>query len=320
MNNVAEEHIAIGNMWENEHWSLTKDTTNESCLCGNVDFGRKNSAQISYYLSYDTNAIYNVSLCLQINALLELEDIIECVELLIGGHKIGRIFGHMFDILYSHYDLSYCIRKIHGVPVYHYEIPLPFDLFVKNKVSILPMACETRFQFTFADRQKSDHHILESSIKYDTAIIKAKKDMKLPQQLLIPMLEFQQITEEILGNKQSLKITIKLPPQTCSLYWVFIKDNKIITDCITKDNMQLHIRGHDRYQKYESKLQEKGHCIQSFSNKDYCDAVIECNFDKIPEIGTKLYVYAFNHNTMHYTTYRNGYDYAYIKYSNWGTS
>lgn len=283
----------IDNMYENQHWSITNIIKEEFYFNGNPDLGKKSSAMLEYR-DIKRQMVSNFVVCLQINALLEIEDIIECVKLDLNCTPIQQLHDCMFDILWEHNDLSFSVKKIHGI--YHYEIPLPFELLLKNKALILSKFQDIRLGFTFAKPKISNHHILDSKIKYDLIDIEVKEKATFPQPIYVPILQYYLLVEENIDDSTYLKKVIDLNPETCALFLIFTNNNKVITDDII-ENIGVYVSGirHDTSQPNAKEL--KYHIDIDCTHK-YKEAVIKVNFRKMPDKETKICVCAVNKNTL----------------------
>ncbi|AYV77896.1 MAG: hypothetical protein Edafosvirus2_75 [Edafosvirus sp.] len=320
-----EDDDIMIDLLHNKYWELNNIEEESFILTGNPDFGRKVFAGITginnkfiqnksagqfIMPSYFYN---NFILCLKINKLLDIKDIIRRVELEIGGYRIDVIYGNVFDILYELHQLKFKITHNDDDIYYHYEIPIPFDAVVNKKAIPLLYFNEIRLNFEFTQQSK-DIHMIDAEVlcneltvipKIETCELTLEKPFRTP----IIQLQFTGSETMIAGaSKYETKLFFNHEIYCIFLHFETYTEEQLITEEIL-DNIDLYIDHKVYLNKFKPKmisnlpgkyiipLHDKN--LINFSTMDWTNRLI-LNLKKPLESHILVSVYALSINGLAY--------------------
>jgi hypothetical protein len=235
-----DKPLEVDNLISNEYWNMISIEQMETCLNGNPDFGRKNSATL--FRGTPGTITANPVVRAWINKLLKPSEIIRYVELEIGGSRIDKIYGSIFDVLYEIHNLKYTV-EYQGKGIYYYEIPLPIDALIGSKGIITLQYHEVRLYFEFMDQPKGTE-IKEIDIKYNHIMMEPTKKFKdiCPDRIVTAITQIQYTGEEIIsGGVPNFTYRLGFNHET-NLLVIFFEDqnNKLIEEEIL-DSIELDL-------------------------------------------------------------------------------
>ena len=283
------------------------------------------------YVNTENSFIGNIILHLKINKLLSLEDIIRSVQIEIGGSHIDKIYGLVFDTLYTFASLKWRVTKNNDM--YHYEIPLPFDFCVNKKAIASLKHHDILLDIEFM-KQAKDINIVEVKVKYNILESMSKKNM--PKSLQVPIVQLQYTgSDEIVlaqtKGKTSCSIGLRFNLWIYMLFFVFTDANgKVIEENIVSD-IDLILNKFLCYSGYKPKVADKlpgkyfiplsKNGLDTYFSSDLSDLInftrnsvrLQINFRKSLDSKTFVHVFALNANCIQYDI---GSGMGYLRWSN----
>ncbi|AYV76203.1 MAG: major capsid protein [Terrestrivirus sp.] len=158
---------------ENKQYSCSQI---EQHCSGNPASGRRTTLTITRNGDYCEMPVLRLKMEKEA-ACLHADNLLESIELEIGGSQIDKIYGCNLDILLHLYKLKHDVVELDDDTICHY-IPLPFDIFVGK--NILPLVLlswfEVRINLKF---NEFPCELIESSVLFDYVSINCELTKKI---------------------------------------------------------------------------------------------------------------------------------------------
>lgn len=214
----------------------------ELFFSGNPGPGKKVTLEFVKYSDYCETPVLMMKMD---NSAAELKpyDLIESVELEIGGSCIDKIHDFNFNTLFKLYKLKHKVIKLNDNKICHC-IPLPFDIFHGNNIfpigllfwmSVRINLGLKEFQYELEDMTLQTSFIYTDKIQQNEFAI--FKD--------ISMLQSQYTGAEGVTINKIMKYKLNFNHETHLIYFLIMnKDGNIVTDLVDKATIQFN--GHDK--------------------------------------------------------------------------
>ena len=276
---------------ENKQYSCSQI---EQVCSGNPASGRRTTVVITRNGDYCEMPVLRLKMEKEAEC-LNLNDLLESIELEIGGSQIDRIYGSNLDVLFELYKFKHDVVELDDDTICHY-IPLPFDIFVGK--NILPLVLLNIFEVRiYIKFNEFPHELIESSVLFDyvninceltkktdidgevCTVLNCSNDITIPKTIGILQTGYTGDEMLILNNNNLFKFKLSYNHETILLYFFLTDNNERITeDLVDKVSMKLNDKYCCEYNKGELLYNSKKilgipgvYCLPFVPTKDFCN-------------------------------------------------
>ncbi|AYV76204.1 MAG: major capsid protein VP54 [Terrestrivirus sp.] len=216
----------------------------ELFFSGDLAPGKKVILEFTKYGNYCETPILMIKMDMN-DAAAELKpyDLIENIELQIGGQQIDKIYDFNFGTLFKLYKLKHRVVKLDNNKICHC-VPLPFDMFHGNNIFPLGLLFWHSVKI-LVELKEFQHEIKEMTLQ--TSFIHA--DLEQDQMKILKDFSVRQTqytgAEYVIINKIA-KYKLNFNHDTHLIYFMIIdkNNNNVVTDLVNRAIIQFN--GHDK--------------------------------------------------------------------------